>query len=84
MRYIRRVIVIAFVAAAAVYLVTTIGVSRKKDKTAPVITCEVDELEVSAGASEEELLKGLKATDNKDGDITDKIRVGSHSKFIDQ
>lgn len=84
MRYIRRVIVIAFVAVAAVYLVTTIAVSRKQDKTAPVITCEVDELEVSSGASEEELLKGLKATDNKDGDITDKIRVGSHSKFIDQ
>lgn len=68
MRYIRRVIVIAFVAVAAVYLVTTIAVSRKQDKTAPVITCEVDELEVT-------ILDKIQASDAIDGNINEKIKI---------
>ena len=84
MRYLRRIIVILFVAATAASLATAYFVTGKKDTTAPVITCDIDELEVTSDASEEELLAGLQASDNRDGDLTDKILIGSHSKFIEK
>ena len=53
------------------------------DKTAPVITIEGDLLEVALDATEEDLLKGVTATDEKDGDLTDRVIVESISKFTE-
>lgn len=82
MRYIRRGIVVIFAASLALWLAVTVLEARGKDTASPVITSTVDEIEVSVSDGEEVLLEGLTASDNRDGDITDRIRVGTHSKFI--
>ena len=52
------------------------------DKTVPQITITGDVLEVSLDVTTEDLLQGVTAYDEKDGDITDKIIVESISRFV--
>ena len=82
MRYIRSGIVVLFAAALALWLAVNVLMVRGKDTTPPVITSTAEEIELSVSDAEEEILKGLTASDDVDGDLTDKIRVGTHSKFI--
>ena len=51
------------------------------DKTVPVIRIEGDTLEVSLHTTTQELLAGVTAYDQKDGDISDRVIVESISKF---
>jgi hypothetical protein len=52
------------------------------DFTAPVIHADSDSMQVSVTADESELLVGMTAVDNLDGDVTDTLVVVSKSKFI--
>ena len=52
------------------------------DRSTPEITFDTDVLEVSVGVTEEELLAGVKATDKKDGDVTDTVIIESISKML--
>lgn len=52
------------------------------DKTVPQITIPGGILEVSLDVETEELLQGVTAYDEKDGDITDRIIVESISRFV--
>lgn len=45
------------------------------DTTAPVISMDADTLEISVTASDAELLAGVTATDNRDGDVTRDILI---------
>lgn len=54
-----------------------------KDTTIPKINVEGEIIDVSLKASDEELLKGITAYDEKDGDLTDKIIIESVSRFIE-
>lgn len=78
------IILIAFVfvsiAAAAVFIGEKIGT----DKTYPTITVEEEMIEVSLKATDEELLKGVTAYDEKDKDLTDKIIIESISRFTEK
>ncbi len=71
----------------SVMLVAFIGFSIierfKTDNTIPVISMETDVLEISVKDGEEVLLQGIKAFDEKDGDITDQVLVESMSNFIE-
>lgn len=60
------------------------------DHVAPQIHCDGEKLEVSVSATDAELCRGLSATDDVDGDITDRIivrrisrLVGSNSAIVD-
>ncbi len=53
------------------------------DQTYPVITIDGDILEVSLGADRDELISGVHAYDEKDGDLTDKIIIESISRFTE-
>ena len=50
---------------------------------APVISFEADELKVSTDAPDEELMKGVTATDLEDGDVTDSLMVERVSNLSD-
>ena len=54
------------------------------DNSIPVITGPKEVLEVSCNYSEKDLLKDLKAEDEKDGDLTSEIVVGNISHFISE
>ena len=49
-----------------------------------MITCQEDTISVSVDADDAELLQGVTATDDKDGDITDSTRVSSMSHFVEK
>lgn len=67
-------VAIAFV-AVLFYQYTT------ADRTAPVITCTGAPLRVSVSADDAQLCEGLHATDDVDGDITDRIIVRGVSRL---
>ena len=79
---VRILIILLFVAAAAVFFISRIHEKRTQDFKAPVITAESDKLEASVKVSDAELLEGMKAMDNLDGDVTGTMVVASRSKFI--
>ena len=56
---------------------------NSKDNQAPAITMDTDSIQVSCQAEDGELLKGIKATDSKDGDVTGSLIVESVSNFME-
>ncbi len=78
------------IAAAAVFA-AAIGASacyymleeRRADVTPPVINCGEDALTVSIQAADEDLLSGVSAWDDRDGDISDQVLVEGLSKFTE-
>lgn len=55
-----------------------------QDNTPPIIKSDSSEIHVSTKADEDELKKGLTATDNVDGDITDSIMIANISHFFEK
>lgn len=84
MKAFKIIVVITFVfvsiASAAVYISEKINT----DKTIPQITVAEEMIEVSLKAKDEELLNGITAYDEKDGDLTNKIIVESISRFTEK
>lgn len=84
MKVFKIIVLIAFalitIAASAVFVSEKMGI----DKTLPAITVEEEMIEVSLKAKDEELLKGITAYDEKDGDLTDKIIIESISRFTEK
>ena len=54
---------------------------NKDDNTAPVITFDSDLITVESSAGDNELLQGVTATDQEDGDLTEDILIDSISAF---
>ncbi len=55
-----------------------------KDGQGPEIAMETDEISVSIHADEAELLDGVTAYDQKDGDVTDSLAVEHISNFVEK
>lgn len=78
------------VVTVAVFLLSVIiwGVGKfhvmNHDNVPPIIQSDSNEIHVSSKADEAELKKGLTATDNVDGDITDSIMIANISHFIEK
>lgn len=75
-------ILIFFIAVASVFAYTTINRRMTVDYDPPRITAEEESITASIAATDEELLSGMKAVDNIDGDVTGTLVVVSKSKFI--
>ncbi|MBQ2062810.1 MAG: hypothetical protein II458_09110 [Oscillospiraceae bacterium] len=82
MRNLRIAIVIFFCVVAVLFTGAYIRERLTTDYGAPVIQADTDTLRVSVSATEEDLLAGMTAYDNLDGDVTDTLVVMSRSKFI--
>ncbi len=83
MRILRGIVVTVFVVTLALFAVFYVREKSNTDNTIPVITVESELLEVSFNATDEELLQGVTAYDEKDKDLTDRIIVESVSRFLD-
>ena len=57
--------------------------NQKQNHDVPVLTTEVDLLEISVKDKDAALLSGLSAYDKTDGDLTEQIMVASTSHFIE-
>lgn len=78
----RIAILVFFLVTAAVFSYTLIKRRLTVDYHAPVISGGNDVLMVSVSATDADLLAGMTAHDNIDGDVTDTLVVTSRSKFI--
>lgn len=72
--------VITTIAASIVFITELV----ETDKTIPIIKVEDKMIEVSLQATDEELLRGITAYDEKDKDLTDQIVIESISRFIEK
>lgn len=79
MRFFKYSIILIFCICLMGFICHYEGWFEKEDKTGPVIMGETDLIELSVAASEEELLAGVSAIDDEDGDVTDSLIVSGVS-----
>ena len=80
MRYLRLVTILIFVAACALLCWTLYSISLR-DTAEPKIMDSVGQLHLSVSDDAGALMQGLTATDDRDGDLTDRILVERVSRF---
>ena len=83
MKILRRTVVAVFVLSLCVFAVFYI-MDKREDKTIPVLTVDSEILDISFDAGETEMLEGVTAYDEKDGDLTSSIMIESISKFTEK
>ncbi|HIZ13330.1 MAG TPA: DUF5011 domain-containing protein [Candidatus Mediterraneibacter stercorigallinarum] len=83
MRRLRIAVAALFVLSLATFITYNIVDRITQDHTPPVITCTEDTVSVSVADEDSLLLQGMTAEDNRDGDLTDSIRVSSMSNFTE-
>lgn len=79
---IRRVLLLLALVMILLYGLNRLLLYRSFDKTGPEIQFDEELMKVSVKVTEEELLEGVKATDSKDGDVTDTVIIESISKLL--
>lgn len=83
MRIMRISVTVLFILTLIAFIGVFIFQKKNEDSTIPVITIEDDFIEVKCDATNKDFLKGIKAYDEKDGDLTDEVIVESVSRFIE-
>lgn len=82
MRRFRVIICVLFIISCISLMSYLLEKNLFTDHTPPEISVDKDTITVSVTADDAELLKGVTAQDDRDGDITDSIRISSKSHFI--
>lgn len=82
MRKLRILLLLFVIATAAMYVAYTMQERKTSDYEAPIISADTDALRVSVAATDADLLAGLTAEDNLDGDVTDTLVVAAKGKFF--
>lgn len=82
MKITRIILVLVFLAVAALYTVQGLFGRGDGDSVPPVLTCGSEVLEISVADDDSILLTGVTATDARDGDITDRVMVSGVSRLI--
>lgn len=82
MKIIRWITAVLFAVTLCVFTVFFVNDRIRHDSESPVITLPSQELAASIHVTEQELLAGVTATDDRDGDLTDRILIESVSQFI--
>ncbi len=83
MRIMRISVIVLFILTSVAFLGVFAFQKNAEDNTIPVITMEEDFIEVKCNATNEDFLKGITATDEKDGDLTSQVIVESVSRFTE-
>lgn len=83
MKVIRIGLICLFSLTVVLFIITVFLELFKKDDTVPEILCDSPKIVMKLNDTEDKLLEGVRAVDEKDGDITDKIIVECISNFIE-
>ncbi len=83
MRILRGSVLVLFIIVFIAFSLIFVREKINTDTTIPVINVEGEIIDVSLQATDEELLKGISAYDEKDGDLTSEIIIESVSRFIE-
>lgn len=82
MRILQRITIVLFALVSIAFIGTRVYVATSVDRVSPVITCDSALIEVEVGASDEELLAGVSAADDRDGDLSSQIMIKGISQLI--
>ena len=82
MRILQRVTIALFALVTLIFAGTKLYTAVAVDRTPPVFTCDSDVLSIPVGAPEQQLLQGMTATDDRDGDLTGQIMVKGVTQLI--
>lgn len=82
MKIVKLALIIVFALAIGIFGVSEIIELGGRDATDPVIESDRDVLEIPCAYTQEQLMEGMSASDEEDGDLTDQIVAGSFSRFI--
>ena len=81
-RLLRIFSVVVLVAALAVFALASVQDYLERDDTIPTLSVTSNSIEVTSDYTIDDLLEGVSAFDEKDGDLTDQVLVGSFTRFI--
>ena len=84
MRKLRILSIIVFLIAVVSFGLFKRDQLAAKDRKGPEITMDSEEIEVSCSADAGQLLSGVHAMDNRDGDVTSTLMVESMSNFLEK
>ncbi len=76
------ILLVLYLASAAVYGGARWYISREGDSSCPVISFDKDIIEVSVSDPDEKLLRGVSAYDKKDGDVSGSLVIESRSALL--
>ena len=80
----RTFVVIFFILSVAIFVMFRLARAAATDRTIPVIEMDSDSITVSVEGGDEAILEGVRATDGKDGDITDNLFIESRTTFLEK
>lgn len=84
MRILRTLLLILFIITSVVFGIDQYRSYKDKDKNAPIISCDNDVMHLSVDSTDEDLLKGVTASDGRDGDVTSSLVIAGKSNFIEE
>lgn len=84
MRIIRTILVICSIVAFGAFIISEVIQLGSRDTTKPQIAAETDTIEVTSEYTREELMEGIRAWDEKEGDLTSQVVFSSPSRFIEK
>lgn len=84
MRIIRTVLIVFSIAAAGLFAISELIIFAGRDTTLPQITAETDTIEVTSEYTRDDLMQGIYAWDDEEGDLTSKVVLSSLSRFVDK
>lgn len=84
MRIIRSLLIVCSIIAVGVFAISELIAFTNRDTTVPQITAETDTIEVTSEYTRDDLMQGIYAWDDKEGDLTSKVVLSSLSRFVDK
>lgn len=83
MRIIRIFLLICAILAIGLFAVSEAVAWGKRDPAAPQLTAETELVEVPCDYTRQDLMKGIQAWDEEDGDLTDEVVLSTFSRFLE-
>lgn len=83
MRIIRIFLLICAILAIGLFAVSEAVAWGKRDPAAPQLTAETELVEVPCAYTRQDLMKGIQAWDEEDGDLTDEVVLSTFSRFLE-
>lgn len=84
MRIIRTLLIVFSIVGAGLFAISELIIFAGRDTTLPQITAETDTIEVTSEYTREDLMQGIYAWDDKEGDLTSQVVLSSLSRFVDK
>ena len=84
MRILRILLLILFVATSVVFGIDRYRSYKDRDNKAPVISISEEVIHLSVNATDADLLKGVTAEDDRDGNVTSTLVIAGKSNFIEE